>query len=87
MPFIVTSITLPEVLVLETRVFGDARGFFFESFNARDFNQATGLHVNFIQDNHSKTTRGVLRGLHYQIEHTQSTNSADKLFANAGTYE
>jgi dTDP-4-dehydrorhamnose 3,5-epimerase len=57
--------------VLEPRVFGDARGFFFESFNARDFAQATGLQVDFVQDNHSRSARGVLRGLHYQIEHAQ----------------
>ena len=71
MPFTVTPTALPEVLVLEPKVFGDARGFFFESFNARDFAQATGLQVDFVQDNHSKSARGVLRGLHYQIEHAQ----------------
>ena len=52
-------------------MFGDARGFFFESFNARDFAQATGLKVDFVQDNHSKSGHGVLRGLHYQIRHPQ----------------
>ena len=71
MPFTVTPTAIPEVLVLEPRVFGDTRGFFFESFNARDFAQATGLQVDFVQDNHSKSARGVLRGLHYQIEHAQ----------------
>lgn len=71
MPFTVTPTALPEVLVLEPRVFGDARGFFYESFNARDFAQATGLQVEFVQDNHSKSARGVLRGLHYQIAHAQ----------------
>ena len=71
MPFTVTPTALPEVLVLEPRVFGDARGFFYESFNARDFAQATGLQVEFVQDNHSKSARGVLRGLHYQIDHAQ----------------
>ncbi len=71
MPFTVTPTAIPEVLVLEPKVFGDARGFFFESFNARDFAQATGLQVDFVQDNHSKSARGVLRGLHYQIEHAQ----------------
>ena len=71
MPFTVTPTALPEVLVLEPKVFGDARGFFFESFNARDFAQATGLQVDFVQDNHSKSARGVLRGLHYQIEQAQ----------------
>ena len=71
MPYTVTPTTIPEVLVLEPRIFGDARGFFFESFNARDFAQATGLDVEFVQDNHSKSARGVLRGLHYQIQHPQ----------------
>ncbi len=71
MPFTVTPTAIPEVLVLEPKVFGDARGFFFESFNARDFAQATGLQVDFVQDNHSKSARGVLRGLHYQIAHAQ----------------
>lgn len=52
-------------------MFGDARGFFFESFNARDFEQATGLQCKFVQDNHSKSSKGVLRGLHYQVEHPQ----------------
>jgi len=60
------------VLILEPKVFGDARGFFMESFNARDFAQATGLHdVNFVQDNHSRSKKGVLRGLHYQIRQPQ----------------
>ena len=59
------------VLVLEPQVFGDARGFFFESFNARDFEQATGLKETFVQDNHSKSAKGVLRGLHYQCQHAQ----------------
>ena len=58
-------------MVLEPRVFGDARGFFFESFNARDFAVATGLKETFVQDNHSKSGKGVLRGLHYQVEHAQ----------------
>ncbi len=71
MPYTVTPTTLPEVLILEPKVFGDARGFFFESFNARDFAQATGLDVQFVQDNHSKSAKGVLRGLHYQIQHPQ----------------
>ena len=71
MPFTVTPTRLPEVLVLQPQVFGDSRGFFFESFNARDFETATGLQVQFVQDNHSKSARGVLRGLHYQIEHAQ----------------
>jgi dTDP-4-dehydrorhamnose 3,5-epimerase len=71
MPYAVTPTAIPEVLILEPKVFGDARGFFFESFNARDFAQATGLEVAFVQDNHSKSAHGVLRGLHYQIQHPQ----------------
>jgi len=71
MPYTVTPTAIPDVLVLEPKVFGDARGFFFESFNARDFAQATGLNVAFVQDNHSKSACGVLRGLHYQIQHPQ----------------
>ena len=71
MPYTVTPTALPEVLILEPRVFGDARGFFFESFNQRDFSQATGLEVQFVQDNHSRSVKGVLRGLHYQIQHPQ----------------
>jgi dTDP-4-dehydrorhamnose 3,5-epimerase len=63
--------SLPEVLVLQPKVFGDQRGFFFESFNARDFKSATGLDRTFVQDNHSRSVTGVLRGLHYQIEHPQ----------------
>lgn len=71
MPYTVTPTAIPDVLVLEPRVFGDARGFFYESFNQRDFTQATGLDVTFVQDNHSKSAQGVLRGLHYQVEHAQ----------------
>lgn len=71
MPYTVTPTQLPEVLILEPKVFGDARGFFFESFNARDFASATSLNMPFVQDNHSKSARGVLRGLHYQIQHPQ----------------
>ncbi|MEK9951492.1 MAG: dTDP-4-dehydrorhamnose 3,5-epimerase [Curvibacter sp.] len=62
---------IPEVLILEPKVFGDARGFFFESYNARAFAQATGLDLNFVQDNHSRSARGVLRGLHYQLKQPQ----------------
>ena len=58
---------IPEVLILEPRVFGDDRGFFFESFNRRTFEEATGLRPAFVQDNHSRSQRGVLRGLHYQL--------------------
>lgn len=71
MPYTVTPTNLPEVLILEPKVFGDARGFFFESFNAKDFAKVTGLDLTFVQDNHSKSAKGVLRGLHYQIEHAQ----------------
>jgi dTDP-4-dehydrorhamnose 3,5-epimerase len=71
MPFTVTPTAIPDVLVLEPKVFGDARGFFYESFNARDFAQATGVDTQFVQDNHSKSAKGVLRGLHYQIRHAQ----------------
>ena len=62
---------LPDVLLLEPRVFGDERGFFFESFNARAFAEATGVTREFVQDNHSRSVRGVLRGLHYQISQPQ----------------
>jgi dTDP-4-dehydrorhamnose 3,5-epimerase len=71
MPYTVTPTAIADVLVLEPKVFGDARGFFLESYNQRDFAQATGLQVNFVQDNHSRSSRGVLRGLHYQIQHPQ----------------
>ncbi|MFN3377580.1 MAG: dTDP-4-dehydrorhamnose 3,5-epimerase [Burkholderiaceae bacterium] len=68
MPYTVTPTAIPGVLVLEPKVFGDARGFFFESFNQRDFEQATGLSgITFVQDNHSRSAKGVLRGLHYQL--------------------
>ena len=63
----VIQTTLPGVLLIEPRVFGDERGFFFESFNARAFREATGVTLDFVQDNHSHSRRGVLRGLHYQI--------------------
>jgi dTDP-4-dehydrorhamnose 3,5-epimerase len=71
MPYSVTPTAIPEVLILEPKVFGDDRGFFFESFNQLDFNLVTGLDVQFVQDNHSKSSKGVLRGLHYQIQHPQ----------------
>jgi len=71
MPYTATATNLPGVLILEPKVFGDARGFFYESFNAGDFRSATGLEVEFVQDNHSKSAKGVLRGLHYQIAHAQ----------------
>lgn len=66
-----TPTAIADVLLIEPRVFGDARGFFFESFNARAFAEATGLNVSFVQDNHSKSARGVLRGLHYQTQRPQ----------------
>ena len=66
-----TPTAIADVLLMEPRVFRDARGFFYESFNARDFAAATGLDVNFVQDNHSKSARGVLRGLHYQVQKPQ----------------
>lgn len=62
---------LPEVLILESRVFGDERGFFMESFNHKSFQAATGLTIDFVQDNHSRSRQGVLRGLHYQMPHAQ----------------
>jgi len=71
MPYTVTQTELPEVLVLEPKVFADDRGFFFESYNRRDFQEATGLDIEFVQDNHSRSVKGVLRGLHYQIVHPQ----------------
>ncbi|OYD50306.1 dTDP-4-dehydrorhamnose 3,5-epimerase [Acidovorax kalamii] len=64
-------LTIPDVVLIEPKVFGDARGFFFESFNQRAFNEATGTDHQFVQDNHSRSTRGVLRGLHYQIQQPQ----------------
>lgn len=67
----VTATALPGVLIIEPQVFGDERGFFYESFNARAFEDATGLKREFVQDNHSRSQKGVLRGLHYQLEHTQ----------------
>ncbi|GHA06318.1 dTDP-4-dehydrorhamnose 3,5-epimerase [Oceanisphaera arctica] len=67
----VIKTTIPDVLILEPKVFGDERGFFFESFNQQQFEQAIGRKVNFVQDNHSRSTKGVLRGLHYQIKQPQ----------------
>ncbi len=67
----VTATSLPDVLLIEPDVFGDERGFFFESFNKKTFQQATGVETDFVQDNHSRSSRGVLRGLHYQIENPQ----------------
>ena len=67
----VTRTAIPDVLVMEPKVFGDARGFFFESFNERAFREATGLDAHFVQDNHSRSAKGVLRGLHYQLQQPQ----------------
>ena len=67
----VTPTTIPDVLIIEPKVFGDARGFFYESFNQKAFNEATGLNATFVQDNHSRSTKSVLRGLHYQIQNPQ----------------
>ena len=67
----VTPTAIPEVLILEPQVFGDDRGFFFESYNARRFEQLTGVAATFVQDNHSRSARNVLRGLHYQVRHPQ----------------
>jgi dTDP-4-dehydrorhamnose 3,5-epimerase len=66
-----TPTAIPDVLVIEPAVFGDARGFFFESWNQRAFDAAVGREVRFVQDNHSASTRGVLRGLHYQLAQAQ----------------
>jgi dTDP-4-dehydrorhamnose 3,5-epimerase len=67
----VTTTALPEVKIIEPKVFGDARGFFYESFNAREFAEQVEGGVEFVQDNHSRSAKGVLRGLHYQIQHPQ----------------
>lgn len=67
----VTATAIPDILVIEPRVFGDDRGFFFESFNQKSFEQATGLKATFVQDNHSKSAKNVLRGLHYQVRQPQ----------------
>ena len=67
----VTSTAIADVLLIDPKVFGDDRGFFFESFNQRAFHHATGLNLSFVQDNHSKSAQGVLRGLHYQVQQPQ----------------
>ncbi|MDF0606830.1 dTDP-4-dehydrorhamnose 3,5-epimerase [Neisseriaceae bacterium TC5R-5] len=66
-----TPLAIPEVMLIEPKTFGDERGFFFESFNQRQFEAAIGKAVNFVQDNHSRSVKGVLRGLHYQIQQPQ----------------
>lgn len=67
----VTQLSLPEVLLFEPKLFGDERGFFYESFNQKTFEDAVRKPVRFVQDNHSRSTKGVLRGLHYQIQQAQ----------------
>ena len=67
----VTATRIPDVLIIEPKVFGDARGFFFESFNQHAFDAAVGERYDFVQDNHSKSRQGVLRGLHYQVQQAQ----------------
>lgn len=62
-----TRLDIPDVILIEPDVFGDERGFFFESFNQRQFDEVVGYHVDFVQDNHSRSKKGVLRGLHYQL--------------------
>ena len=71
MPLTVTLTEIPDVMIIQPKVFGDERGFFVESFNEREFAKATGVDAKFVQDNHSMSKRGVLRGLHYQLEQTQ----------------
>ncbi|HEY5800723.1 MAG TPA: dTDP-4-dehydrorhamnose 3,5-epimerase [Burkholderiaceae bacterium] len=67
----IVATAIPDVLIIEPRVFGDARGFFYESYNAKRFAELTGVTAEFVQDNHSRSARNVLRGLHYQIEQAQ----------------
>ncbi|RYF75042.1 MAG: dTDP-4-dehydrorhamnose 3,5-epimerase, partial [Comamonadaceae bacterium] len=64
----ITPTAIADVFILEPKVFGDERGFFMESFNQKAFDEAVGHAVHFVQDNHSRSTKGVLRGLHYQIQ-------------------
>ena len=67
----IVTTTIPDVMILEPRVFGDDRGFFFESFNERNWKELTGMNIRFVQHNHSRSAGNVLRGLHYQIQHPQ----------------
>lgn len=67
----IVATAIPDLLIIEPEVFGDARGFFFESYNQKSFEQLTGLSANFVQDNHSRSAQHVLRGLHYQIRQPQ----------------
>jgi dTDP-4-dehydrorhamnose 3,5-epimerase len=71
MAITVTETALPEVKIVEPKVFGDTRGYFYESFNGREFSERVDADAVFVQDNHSRSNRGVLRGLHYQIQHAQ----------------
>jgi dTDP-4-dehydrorhamnose 3,5-epimerase len=71
MPITATPTAIPDVLIIEPKIFGDDRGFFFESFNKNDFSKAVGRKITFVQDNHSLSKKGVLRGLHYQMQQTQ----------------
>ena len=71
MSYRVQSTAIADVLILETNVFNDNRGFFYESYNLREFRENTGLDEEFVQDNHSRSSKGVLRGLHYQIKRPQ----------------
>jgi len=71
MPITVIPTAIQDVLIIEPKVFGDDRGWFFESFNEKDLSEAVGQKITFVQDNHSSSKKGVLRGLHYQMEHTQ----------------
>lgn len=68
---IVTETAIPEVLLVEPTVFGDDRGFFYESYNAKEWQELTGLQTSFVQDNHSRSAKNVLRGIHYQIQQAQ----------------
>lgn len=72
MPITVTPTAIPDVLIIEPKVFGDDRGWFYESFNEKEFSAAIDKEVSFVQDNHSSSKKGVLRGLHYQTEQTQA---------------
>ncbi|NLP61653.1 dTDP-4-dehydrorhamnose 3,5-epimerase [Paraburkholderia sacchari] len=71
MAITVTATALPEVKIIEPKVFGDTRGYFYESFNGREFDELVEAGVEFVQDNHSRSAKGVLRGLHYQVQHAQ----------------
>lgn len=68
---VIVPTTIPDLLIIEPKVFGDSRGFFLESWNASAFQEATGVTLPFVQDNHSRSVRGVLRGLHYQVQRPQ----------------